>query len=43
MIFVSSDRSESEMLQYMQVKKENGILVELDLSPISLDPSPINA
>ena len=30
------------MLQYMQVKKVNGIHDQLDSSPISLDPSPIS-
>ena len=33
-IFVSSDRSESEMLQYMQVKKVNGIRLGFGPSPI---------
>ena len=42
-IFVSSDRSESEMLQYMQVNKVNGIHDQFDPSPISWDPGPINA
>ena len=39
---MSSDRSESEMLQYMQVKKVNGIHDQFDPSPISLDPGLID-